>query len=392
MPGTTEERLLQLIARIYDAAVGGASWRDFVDDLADAYSGTAAISSQASIGTGTSIHAASRIDPAFGRAYEEYYSQKRPWVNELTVIAPGQVFTPRRLVRDLNYEKSEYYNDWLKPQGIYYLFSAALEIEGNRSTYLTISRSRRYGDFSAEEFDLTYKLVPHLQRAMLMHRHVFDTMRQRDAMAITLEGLGVGAILVTINGRVRFVNQVAEALLRRENGLVQRQGHLRASTPAATNALNRLIAEAASIGAGSGAGSGGVLLVPRTQASHLHVLVCPVPIGGTGWLGLPAPMALVIVSEPSRHLALRASELEQLYGLTPAEANLATALVSGKTLKEYATASRITLVTAKTHLQSIFNKTGWHRQSDLVRGTLANGIAQMAKTLLQGKSPNDSKG
>jgi len=227
---------------------------------------------------------------------------------------------------------------------------------------------------------------------MLMHRHVFDTMRQRDAMAITLEGLGVGAILVTINGRVRFVNQVAEALLRRENGLVQRQGHLRASTPAATNALNRLIAEAASIGAGSGAGSGGVLLVPRTQASHLHVLVCPVPIGGTGWLGLPAPMALVIVSEPSRHLALRASELEQLYGLTPAEANLATALVSGKTLKEYATASRITLVTAKTHLQSIFNKTGWHRQSDLVRGTLANGIAQMAKTLLQGKSPNDSKG
>lgn len=383
MSRIAEDRLLALIGRIYEAALQPQSWADFVDDLANLYAGTAAISSQGAYGVGACIHASSGLDPAFGRTYEEYYSRVRPWAGTVGTATPGQVFIPRWLVGDAKYECCEYYNDWLKPQGIHHLFSIPLDRERPLSTFLTISRSRKFGEFSAEELTLSRKLVPHLQRAVEMHRQLFAVTQQRDAVMQSLESLGVGAVLVTGDGRVRFANRLAERILARADGLSARHGRLEARTPAITASLHRLIGEAANTGAGLGEASGGVLALPRTEGDDLHVLVSPLPVGGGGWLGPAMPAALVFINEASGDFTLRPEHLTQLYGLTRAEAKLVSALVGGVSLDEYTELAGISLSTAKTHLQRIFSKTGWHRQSDVVRGTLQNSIARMAAMLMQ---------
>jgi hypothetical protein len=51
---------------------------------------------------------------------------------------------------------------------------------------------------------------------------------------------------------------------------------------------------------------------------------------------------------------------------------LLTALVSGERLSAYASEARISLSTAKTHLRSLFDKTGERRQADLIRRALAS--------------------
>lgn len=107
-------------------------------------------------------------------------------------------------------------------------------------------------------------------------------------------------------------------------------------------------------------------------------MVCPLPVSKADWAGRFVPSALIFVSDATRSVTLRPADLEQLYGLTRAEAKLMCALVSGTTLEKYVEAAGISGTTAKTHLQHIFMKTGWHRQSDIVRGALANGIAQIA--------------
>jgi len=374
---------LALIGRIYEAALQPQTWGEFVDDLADLYAGTAAISSQSARGAGARIHASSGLDPAFGRTYEEYYSQVRPWARTVGAAVPGQVFVPQWLVGDAKYECCEYYNDWLKPQGIHHLFSIPLDRERPLSTFLTISRSRKFGEFTAEELALSRKLAPHLQRAVEMHRQLFAVTQQRDAVMQSLEGLGVGAVLVTCDGRVRFANRLAETILARADGIAARHGRLEARTPAITASLHRLIGEAANTGAGLGVASGGVLALPRTEGDDLHVLVCPIPVGGSGGLGPAVPTALVFINESGGDFALGPEHLVRLYGLTPAEAKLVSALVGGISLDEYTELAGISLATAKTHLQRVFGKTGWHRQSDVVRGTLQNGIARMAGMLMQ---------
>ena len=56
-----------------------------------------------------------------------------------------------------------------------------------------------------------------------------------------------------------------------------------------------------------------------------------------------------------------------LFGLTPAEAGLVLAVASAHSLEEAARHAGISLNTAKTQLQSAFEKTGTGRQAELVK-------------------------
>ena len=58
--------------------------------------------------------------------------------------------------------------------------------------------------------------------------------------------------------------------------------------------------------------------------------------------------------------------LRRHFGLTPAEARLALHLVAGETLRSAEAKLSITYETARTHLKSIFSKTGTRRQAELV--------------------------
>ena len=55
------------------------------------------------------------------------------------------------------------------------------------------------------------------------------------------------------------------------------------------------------------------------------------------------------------------------FGLTPAETRLLESLITGRTLKETAAALGIAMTTAKTHLDTVFQKTGVNRQAELMR-------------------------
>jgi DNA-binding CsgD family transcriptional regulator len=65
-------------------------------------------------------------------------------------------------------------------------------------------------------------------------------------------------------------------------------------------------------------------------------------------------------------LHLTCQQLGSCYGLTHAEANLATKLVEGMNVEESAQALDITYSTARTYLKQIFFKLGIKRQSELV--------------------------
>src|SRR5262245_7873562 len=54
------------------------------------------------------------------------------------------------------------------------------------------------------------------------------------------------------------------------------------------------------------------------------------------------------------------------FGLTPTEARLALHLVAGETLRSAEAKLSMTYETARTHLKSIFQKTGTCRQAELV--------------------------
>lgn len=74
---------------------------------------------------------------------------------------------------------------------------------------------------------------------------------------------------------------------------------------------------------------------------------------------------------PSRSAHVRS--LEELYGLTHAEARVASRVGRGLAVKEIAADLHISVETVRTHLKRIYAKTGTRRQAELVRLILEEG-------------------
>jgi DNA-binding CsgD family transcriptional regulator len=84
-------------------------------------------------------------------------------------------------------------------------------------------------------------------------------------------------------------------------------------------------------------------------------------------LGTERVAAAVFVTDPEATMANLQRTLCELFALTKAEARLAEVLLGGGGLKPAADRLGITINTAKTHLQRVFQKTNTQRQSELVR-------------------------
>lgn len=64
---------------------------------------------------------------------------------------------------------------------------------------------------------------------------------------------------------------------------------------------------------------------------------------------------------------LEPEHLQHCFGLTPAEAAFAVEIAKGDGKPAAAERRGISFATARTHLSSIFEKTGTHRQAELIR-------------------------
>ena len=82
---------------------------------------------------------------------------------------------------------------------------------------------------------------------------------------------------------------------------------------------------------------------------------------------------LVVSFNDSESEAERLSIAERLYGLSPGQARLAALIVDGKDLPQAAVELGISINTARTQLQRMFEKTGVRSQVTLVRSLLSAG-------------------
>ena len=237
-------------------------------------------------------------------------------------------------------------------------------------------RPRHAPAFDKQDQIFCQRLVPHLQRAIQMHREFAALHGAKDAALAVLDRLPMGVLLLDRGGRALFSNQQARRIFARNDGLiVDRDGLCRAARSDESAILERLIDEAVRTGDGQVAGAGGAARVSRPSGLRpLTVLVGP--LGQNRFdLGAATPVAAVFLSDPEDKPETPAGLLQRLYGLTAMEARLASALLAGATVKDAAAALEIAEGTAREYLKAIFRKTGTRRQSELMTLVLTGPAA-----------------
>ena len=388
MPKLDSQLAAQFIDRIYETAFDVAQWGPLLDDLARIYDGRVALFMQDLRHGDTQLAEFRAFDPSFVSSYITYYGARSPWIAELGRLPAGTVVTEAMLSSRDDLEQSEFYHDWLRPQGLYSAVGVILEKTGTVATNLAINKAAKRGPVAPEEVEFLALLAPHIRRALRIHRQLGAERLERSAAFDALATLGTGMVIASSEARVIFANSGAEHVLRAADALSVQEGKLAGRTPAATASLRAAIRAATATaaqretwpGADRNGGFGNdVVQLPKHGGDVLPVLVGP-PCGAAAWQLLPTdgPAALLFMRLPCETgSGFNLERLQKLYCLTAAEARLVAALLPGGSLNSYAEASGVTLNTVKTQLKQVFEKTGEHRQADLVRRLLLDPLIRL---------------
>ena len=373
-----ETVLESLIQRIYEAAVGSASWVSFLVLLAGTLdSGLPTLYFVDPINRQGSLAISVGMDEKAFREYGKYYHERNVWIQGAAardLLRPGVVRLSDDMCQRKELLRSEWYADFCRPHNIAQGLAATILQERTTTSNIAVFADVARPAYEKEDLALFRALMPHLQRGLRMHMHLAASQSRGQALEAVLHGLPTPVLLVTSDGKALFLNAAAERLIRASDGLLVEGGELRALLPNDTKSLRMLIAGAAQPSAGAGLAdrngrkSGGTVRISRPYAREpLEVLIAPLPSRQDEWVLKQPPVAAVFVTDRSRAPVAEHSMLISLHGLTATEAKVAVAASRGLSGKEICRELGISYNTLKTHLRHIYAKTRTKHQADLVR-------------------------
>lgn len=350
---------------------GALDARDFADGSADFE------------GNGMSLACFTGFDPEAVGSYAEHYSHVNVWAENEDKMPAGSVVTSSMLYPDADLVRTEYYNDWLKPQDLFHALGGVVAKQDTLAVKFSALRSSRRGSYRKDELALYKILMPHLQRAVDLHRRLAVTRMPGRAALASLDLLPNAVWLLGSSGELLHANPAAMRISRRGDVITQAaNGRPHARVACEDQRLQRLISSALQTGLGTGLDAGGSMMMwGNNGGGMLQVMVTPL---ASGMNGFGEAAAVVFATDPASLPHDLAGNLQRLYELTPAESRLAAALASGESIQEFAMRAGITMATARTHLKHILGKTDTRRQSDLVR-VILTGPAMLSTSVINGK-------
>jgi DNA-binding CsgD family transcriptional regulator len=176
-----------------------------------------------------------------------------------------------------------------------------------------------------------------------------------DGIEDLLDWLDLGVIVADATARPVRMNRRAGAIIGRKDGLFATPFGITTAVPEETGRLRQAIAAAP---------AGGTRLRLSRPSGAPPLLVTVIPVRGSdagrSWVAL-------FVMDPGTADIPSPALLQELFGLTAAEAVFAAEISRGDGLQAVADRLAIAPTTARTHLTRIFEKTGTRRQAELVR-------------------------
>ena len=219
--------------------------------------------------------------------------------------------------------------------------------------------------WTSERVETIGRLLPHLRQFVRVRQALAGARALGASLVELLDNVRAGVIQLDRRARLIVANDRARALLRRRDGLWDTDGHLRASLPRDDAALQRLLARALPLPAGSG--EGGSMLVSRSETRSPLVLHVS-PVHGAGMESRKSRIAMLVLAvDPADRAGIDPGRVGKALGLTRAESRIAVLLAQGRTIDDIAVETGRSRTTIKWHIRQIYAKLGLSRQIELAQ-------------------------
>lgn len=358
---------MDIVEHIYRAAIAPAAWPGtlrLLADLAESEGGVLRIAPQQGPSRWVSSDAAGETFAHRVREAEWRRPHERPdrWLRN------GHAFH-----RDVDiYSSAELAADpmrrMLAGSGLGWEIGAALSLSTGSVACFAFERPFQDGPHSLMVRHRLNRVLPDLARAAGMAAHLGQEMAH--SRVALLERLGLAALIVGRGGIVRAAN--ARALAMEDVLIFAAQGRIALRHGPSNLRLREMLdlpERAASLAVPAA--------VPAAGARPpvvLHLL----PVRRATWDVFAAGRMLLVVSRfAASESAPSSRAVAGLFDLTRAEAQLASALACGYSLSGAAELSGITVKSARTYLERVFDKTGTNQQGGLIallKGASLSGL------------------
>lgn len=233
-------------------------------------------------------------------------------------------------------------------------FAANLVADGHATASITIHAPQSKAGFTTEERNLFQEVVEHLTRSVTILRRLQIA---RVALSQREAEFASGFAVVDRVGQVLHADEPTLTCLR-DLGILQADRGMGRIAPGRIRAL---LDRAVSISEGGHVD----LRDDRSQAVRLTVTPCT-PNNRLDQFAIDRPAALVWVISLAQVQNEKMQRLAKSFGLTPAETKVAVEACAGGGRAGIAHRCGISSSTVRTHLESIYSKTGVHRHAELV--------------------------
>lgn len=360
----------QVVGKIYDAAVEAKNWCAALEAICGFANAKTAVLMSYDVFDKTPPW---QLEVGHGeywtKVYHDKYLASNPFMDDVGYLDPGeQIYASSRPQYSTLFE-TDFFHGWLKPQGLIDATLLVVERSMNNMTTLSNIRGDGQGLFDDEAVARIRLLYPHLRRAVLIGRAFEDQRRRLADDAAVLDSFAAGMFLLGQRGEIVQANAAGEAMLAARSSLKTRKGRLDLGLPAANRALQAALAAAREGDVGLGGRATSIPLHGKGGAGDevvLHLL----PLNRVRQQSIDADRSaafVLFVRRVGRDDVAAIATFVQRFQLTPREAAVLQTVVEVGGVPQAADVLGLSPATVRTHVTSIFNKSGVRRQADLIR-------------------------
>ncbi len=304
-------------------------------------------------------------DPADRRIANEY-AHLNLNIQRAHLFRPGRAIRGEEVASFDEWRGNPILNELWIPAGTIHMLHLTGLHGPDQHAGISLWRGFDGGPYDDAELAEGHVLARHLRRALEFGRRFGAAMGRAGLLEEAMAAMTTACLLIDARGRILRANARAEQILASGEPLRVAGGRLEAVHEPNVGRWRTVLGRLAATDTPA-TGTAALLEGPGAP-----ILIHAVPLRAAaaeqwGVQRDAVSLGLVLMQSQDGAPVSASRTLMALFGLTPAEAELALALQSGETLPRYADRHGRSLNTVKTHMKAVFAKTETHRQADLIR-------------------------
>lgn len=281
-------------------------------------------------------------------------------------LVPREQFLESKIYKEL-LSREEYKNQTQLLTSVIF----GLDATNSMPAVCACFRGLHHPTFGEEDRARLRLILPHISRSLGVMQRIRTAELTVATTLSALDRLPSGVLLLDGNGVVAFANRSAERMLEDSDGLRLRNlsntaglGELVAEDAKSSRAINEAISATLNRDPYITPHFSKCVVVPRTSGLASYTLQFS-ELGKHNEFGAFA--AIVFIADGAREINIDPALLQSAYGLTPAEAKVAVALLECSSAQEVADVLGTSPLTVRTQIKQIYAKLGVDTRTRFVK-------------------------